>query len=156
MAEAAAVAAVVAVVATVVSAGVGTYAAVSSAEAAKDSSKFNADVARNKALAEQQKASFEATQIKRRNLLRLGSQRASLAKAGITIESGDDVVYDTAIQGELDVMSALYGGNSAATYYQSKAKLSKMEGDNAATAGYLKAGGSVVGGAKDYAALKIK
>ena len=147
MADAAAAAAIVAITASVLSAGVGTYAAVASAEAASDAADFNAKVAENQALAEQQKAAFEAKQIRRKNLLRSGSQRALYAKSGITIESGQDVMYDSAIQGELDALAALYGGNTAATYYGSKAKLSRLEGANARTSGYLSAGGTLLGGA---------
>lgn len=155
MADAAAAIAITAVVASVVSAGVGTYAAVASAQAQEDAAKFNADVARNQAISEQQKAAFEAQQIRRRNILRVGAQRAAYAKAGITIESGNDVIYDSAIQGELDVLAAQYGGNTAATYYRSKAKLEGMEAKNAARAGYIGAATALTSGASRTAALKI-
>lgn len=146
----------IAAVATVLAAGVGTYSAVAQGQAAKDAAEFNADVAKNAALAEQQKASFEAQQIQRRNRLRLGEQRALVAKSGITIESADDVIYDSAVQGELERLAALYGGNSASTYYSSKAKLSRLEGRNAETAGYLQAGGTVLSGASRAGGIYIK
>ncbi len=146
----------IAIAATVVSAGVGTYSAVASAQAQKDTAKFNEDVARNQAISEQQKAAFEAQQVRRRNMLRLGEQRAAYAKSGVTIEGGNDVIYDSALQGELEALSSLYGGNTAAQYYQTKAKLIGMEGKNAARAGYLSAGSTLLGGAAKTAELKIQ
>ena len=135
-----------AAIATVLAAGVGTYSAIASAQAQKDAADFNADVARNQALAEQQKSQFEAQQIRRRNLLRLGEQRAGYAKAGITIESGEDVIYDSALQGELEALSALYGGDTASTYYTTQARLASLTGKNAKTAGMFQAAGTALGG----------
>ena len=139
-------AAAIAVAATVLAAGVGTYAAVASAQAQKEAADFNAEIASNQALAEQQKASFEAQEVRRRNMLRLGQQRALVAKSGITIESADDLIYDTALQGELEVQAALYGGTTASQFYQSKARLLRAEGANAETGGYLSAAGTALGG----------
>lgn len=138
----------IAVALTAVGTGVAAYGAVSQGQAAKEAGHFNAQVARNQATAEQQRADFEAQAVRRRNTIVAGQQRAAFAKAGVDLTgSAEDVIYDSAIQGEIDRMAALYGGATAAGYYRSRAKLSVFEGDQAASASYFNAGGTVLTGA---------
>lgn len=135
---------------TAVGTGVGTYAAVQQGNAADDAAKFNAKVAQNEAQNEATRTAFEASQIRRKNLIRSGDQRAAYAKAGVDLSgSATDVLFDTGIQGELEAMGALYGGAMASASLRSRARLSVLEGQNAQTAGYLSAGSTLLtGGAR--------
>jgi succinyl-CoA synthetase alpha subunit len=123
------------------------------AKSAKQSAEFNAEVAANDAKAAQQSAAFEAKQIRRRNLLRLGSQRAIGAKSGIDIDSGgslDDVIFDSSIQGELEAQATEYSGRVAQGRAISRGQIALFEGQSAADAanlGALGAGISGIGGA---------
>lgn len=140
--------ALIAVALAAVGTGVSAYAAVAQGQAAEDAGKFNAAVAANDATNAQNQANFEATQIRRRNAIRGGSDRAAFAKGGVDISgSAQDVLFDNAIQGELDVMAAQYGGAARAQYYTSKGALAKFEGRQAASAGVLNAGSTILTGA---------
>ena len=92
-------------------------------------------------------AALEAGQVRRKNLLRLGSQPADAAKSGVLIsDSANDVIYDTAIQGELEAQSVLYSGASAASYQQQRGMNARAAGASAKSGSYINAGSSVIGG----------
>lgn len=139
--------AVIGVVAALASAGVGTAAALSSADAQKKASKFNEAVQRNNAMAAQEQAAFEAAKLRRRNNALAGAQAAAIGKAGIDFSgSASDVVYDSAVQGELDALAALYTGRVRSNSEEAGASLARSQGDNATTSGYYGAAGSILGG----------
>jgi hypothetical protein len=134
--------------AALVSAGIGTYAAVAQGEAAEDASHAQQKAANQQASSTQAAASLEAAQVRRENLLRLGTQRASTAKSGVLIDgSAGDTIYDSAIQGELEALSVLYSGASEAGYHRSRGKIARMEGKAAKQAGYVSGAGTLIGGA---------
>lgn len=138
---------VAAIAASVVGTGVGVYSQVQAGEAADDAAKANAQTERNNAIAAQQQAALEAGQIRRKNLLRLGTQRANAGKSGVLIDdSAADVIYDTAIQGELESLSALYSGSTQANYYKSRASIASFEGSQAKSASRIGAAYSLIGG----------
>lgn len=141
--------AIVGVALAVVAAGVGTYSAISNAQAQKEAADFNEKIATNNAASANIQAAEEARRIRQRNLHLLATQRVAGAKAGIDISSGSfqDVVYDSSIQGEMDALSALYTGKVSAGSDLMRAKLFKMEGDNAVTQGYFNAGSAILSGA---------
>lgn len=134
--------------AALVSAGIGTYAAVAQGEAAEDASVAQQKAANQQASSTQAAAALEAAQVRRENLLRLGTQRASTAKSGVLIDgSAGDTIYDSAIQGELEALSVLYSGASEAGYHRSRGKIARMEGKAAKQAGYVSGAGTLIGGA---------
>jgi hypothetical protein len=61
-------------------------------------------------------------------------------------DSAADVIYDTAIQGELEAQSVLYGGAQAAAYNRSRGNIARLEGKNAKSASRIQAGATVIGG----------
>ena len=126
--------------------GLGVASSLQQGKAAEDQAKYNAKVSENNALAATQQAEAEALQIRRTNRLRAGAQRAGYGKAGVDITSGQDVLSDTGAQGELEALSALYAGQTQASYYNSQATGSRFAGRNARQAGNLNAAGSLVGG----------
>ena len=138
--------AIISASAAVVGTGVGTYAAVKQGDAAEEASKRAQEAENANAQAEQNAAALEAGQVRRRNLLRFGSQRAAAAKSGVLIEGAQDVIYDTSVQGELEALSTLYGGASAASYYRSRGANARAEGSAARSASRIQAGSTLIGG----------
>jgi hypothetical protein len=140
--------AVIGVVAAVAGSGVGAYSAVAQGQAQDKASKFNAAVARNNAMAAQETSAYEAAQIRRKGLIMQGTQRANLAKSGVSMDSasGQDVIYNSQIQNEMDAMAALYTGKVSSNASESRARLAGMEGSNAVTGSYWNAGSSILSG----------
>jgi hypothetical protein len=140
---------IVGVVAAVAATAVSVVSAQRQGQAAKEAGKFNAKVAANNAKAAEQAAAYEAAQIRRKNLLRLGSQRAIGAKSGVALDSGgslDDVIMDSSIQGELDAQAALYAGQVRATREKAAGQLSIFEGEQAESAANMQSAGAIIGG----------
>lgn len=102
-------------------------------EAQEGAAKFNAAVASNNALSSRQAAAAEAERIRQRNRRLAGAQRANYAKAGIDISFGtpQDVILDSAVQGEMDAMTTIYQGQTTANNQNARAVLFKMEGEAA-------------------------
>ena len=124
-------------------------AASAQADAAKKAAEFNSAVANNSAIAANQAAAYESRQIRRRNLLRLGSQRAAGAKSGIDITAGgsiDDVIFDSAVQGELEVQAAEYAGAVQSANYRSRGAMSIFEGKQQASAAGYQGASSLIAG----------
>lgn len=142
----------IALVASLAAAGVGAYSAIAQGQAAEDAAKFNAKVNENNAQAAANQAQFEAEQVRRRNVAILGRQKALFAKGGVTLSgSAEDLLYDSVVQGELNVLSTLYAGDVQAGYYRSRAQIGLFEGANARTAGYYGAASAVLSGASGAA-----
>lgn len=115
---------------------------------ANNVAQYNAKVAENNALGEQQRAAYEAD-LTRDNVRRvIGAQRAAGAASGLDITTGTPVAVlgDTAKAGELDVLARLYAGESAATAYQNDAQRFRAEGKAAKTAGFINAGTNLLSG----------
>ena len=145
--ETAVIAAWAAVAASAVGTGVAAYGAIEQGNAAEDAAKRTQQAENANAQASMEAASLEAGQVRRKNLLRLGSQRADAAKSGVLIsDSANDVIYDTAIQGELEAQSVLYSGASAASYQQQRGMNARAAGASAKSGSYINAGSSVIGG----------
>lgn len=122
--------------------------AISQGQAAQDVANYNAQVARNNATAEQQRAAYEAGITRDRVRGIMAQQRAGFASAGLDPRQGTPVTVlgDTAKQGELDVLARLYAGESAATAYRNDANRFIAEGQAAKSAAKIGAMTSLVGG----------
>jgi len=138
--------AAVSVAASLAGTGVAVAGAKQQAQAADDTAKFNAKIAENDAIAAQQEAVLEAEQVRRKNRLLTGAQRAGYGKAGVDLSAGNDVIFDSGKQGELEALSVLYAGDRAASYNQSRATASRFQGANAQAAGRYAVAGSLIGG----------
>ena len=117
-------------------------------EAAEEAAKYNAAVAQNDAVATQNAAAYEARQIRRKNLMRLGMQRAEAGKTGVSLDAGssfDDVMFDTAIQGELEAQAALYTGNVRSQAARASGAMATWEGKQAKRAAGIGAISGAVG-----------
>ena len=138
---------VVAITASLAAAGVSANAAIQQGKAQEKAAKFNAAVERNNALAAQDQAQFEAAKLRRRNAFLRGAQSAAIGKSGVDLSgSAVDVMNDSAVQGELDALAALYTGKVRANSAQSSAQLFDAQGENARTSSYYSAAGSILGG----------
>lgn len=130
------------------STAISAYSAVATASAQEDSARFNQAVAKNDAIAAQEQSQYEADRIRDRNRRVMASQRsAMLRNGGLLTGSNDDVMFDTAVQGELDVAAEIYKGNVATGAAKSRAQLYGMQASSAGTAGLLGMGSSILGGA---------
>ena len=139
--------AAIAAVSALAGTGIAAYGAVAQGNAADEAGKRTQEAENANAQASMEAASLEAGQVRRKNLLRLGSQRADAAKSGVLIsDSANDVIYDTAIQGELEAQSVLYSGASAASYQQQRGVNARAAGASAKSGSYINAGSSVIGG----------
>lgn len=126
--------------------GVAVYGQVKAGEAADEASKRQQQAENLNAQAAMNAAGLEAEQIRRKNRLRAGEQRAAGAKSGVLIEDFEGVMYDTSVQGELEALSALYSGATSATYAQSRGANFRAEGKAAKRASGIKAGSTLLGG----------
>lgn len=102
---------------------------------------FNATQAMGNAARAREVASSEAERIRNRSSRLLGSQRADFAKSGVVVGSGtsQDVMLDSATQGELDALIAEYTGESEAVNEEFKAKGYAFEGASLLTMSSVKA-----------------
>ncbi len=151
------------VTAAVVSAGTAVATGIQQGNAAH----YQAQVARNNALIQQQNAQYsagvtaanaQASGLKQRE--RLAEIRASQAANGIDVSTGSasDIQDSTHKLGLLDTKTVtnnsalrVYGYQSEATSSEAQARLSDAEGDFAPIAGGLKAAGSLASAAGSFA-----
>ena len=116
---------------------VGAVGAIQGGRAEARSAQFNADSARQEA------ASREAAQ-RTAAQRQLGSIRAGVSKSGATMEGTPlAVLSESAANAEIDALNTRYSGQREAALYESR-------GRNARTAGYLRAGTSLLTGASRY------
>lgn len=155
--------AIAAVALTAVATGVGTYAYVAQAEAAAEAGKaqekiseFNAAQAETAAATQRMQARNEANRIRDRNRRVLASQRAAVTASGLDLSSSSaqDVFFDSAVQGELEALDAIYTGEVYAQQYTGRAAVdraegafARMRGETQRDIGYLGAAGTVLSGA---------
>ncbi|MFZ5692457.1 MAG: hypothetical protein ACOY5F_14505 [Pseudomonadota bacterium] len=142
-----------------------------SGQAAAASGRYNAQVSEmNATLADRRaKDAIErgqlAEQRKRQEVAGIvGKQTASMAANGVDLTFGSplDTLIDTATLGEIDALTIRTNANREAYDYRvqassqrSQATLQRSQADSAETAGYLKAGATILGGgAQSYGRYK--
>jgi len=132
---------------TAIGTGMAVYGQMQQAQAAKKAGDYNAAVSKNNALAAQQQSAFEMARQREMNLRRMGSQKAGYAKSGITLdETASDVMSDTLISGELDVLATKYKGDMGFQRNMDESVLSTYSGNNAMRSGYTQAGATLISG----------
>lgn len=86
--------------------------------------------AENAAISQREQAKYNAEKIRQRNRRLLGQQTAGYAKAGVDLAgSPEDVIYDSALQGEMDALMAIYTGDMAAHAYFAEATSRRYSAD---------------------------
>lgn len=149
-------------IAGIIGAGIGAVGAYKSGQAAKASGEYNSEVAANNATIAQQNATLaaqegnaavEQSQLKTR--AQVGGILANQAAAGVDVNKGSavDVRSSAAELGELSALNIrssaarqAYGYNVQATNDTAQSQLDKSQGDNAATAGDIGAGATIISG----------
>lgn len=146
--------------ATLASGAIGAYGAIQSGQAQKKQARYQSAVERNNATiagwqAEDatQRGQIEEQRQRLATARLRGAQRAGMAANGIEIDSGSplDVLMDTASLGELDALTIrsnaereAYGFRSQQGNLMAQSGLTTMAGRNAATAGYIGAGSTLL------------
>lgn len=117
------------------------------ASAQEDAAEFNAKVQEQQAERERQVADAEASDYRRQGSRQLASARAMRGATGVT-GAGSPLLVDEATVREISLGSArlINRGDANANRLKQGAQLSRMEGKNAKTAGYLGAGSTLLGG----------
>jgi hypothetical protein len=138
---------VIAVIATVAAAGISAYASYESGQAQKEAGKYNAAVAENNAIAARNSAMLAEEDHREKSRRILATIRARSGASGTTMEGSPLLVLsDSARQSEIDALRIRYGGELEATGYKAQAGLSLFQGDQAATAGALTGGATMLTG----------
>jgi hypothetical protein len=154
--------AIAGIVTSVAATAAGVYSSVQQANAQEGAAKYNAAVERNNAQIATQNSQFEAERIRKRNVIMRGKQRVAFAKSGVDISGTvDDVMYDSEIEGNLDLLATKYAGAIATRDRQARAGLFAAQGDQARTTGLINAGSSILAGAGQFSSnygnyLKIR
>ena len=122
---------------------------VQSGEAAQATANYNAEVSQRNAAQAMQDAQATAAQQQEQNKQKIGEVVADYGASGVDPNSvsGLSVLWDQTRQGELARQLDLYRGQTQAAGYSSQAGLDTMSGAQAATAGALSAGSSLLTGA---------
>lgn len=124
------------------------YGSYTQGQNAKRTAEYNAAIARNEAEAARQKSVFDAETSREKYARLMGRQRALYSKAGVDITSGSPLLMlaDQAYEAEREKESILYSGEVGAAKYLNTASMYEYTGQNAATAGMITAGSTVLSG----------
>jgi hypothetical protein len=159
----------VAAVAAGVSAGVGAYSAISSAQAQSRISSYNATIAtQNADLASKQigiakkQNDVVAAKYAEQSKKYLAAQAAGYAKAGVTEEGTPMLVAaESIVNANIDALAIRYAGTAEQSQIlaqqsglEQQATLEKMRGKMSTQAGYLQAGNSLLTGISSIARMK--
>jgi len=114
--------------------------------------KYNAEVATNQAISEQNRAAFMADQQRAATRRQLARQRALYGTAGVEENYGSPLMVqaDSAMQGELDAQIIKSGGQARASSFEAQAGLDQFRARaarNIETAGAIQAGTTLLSGA---------
>jgi len=124
-------------IAGAVGTGISVIGAIQGGKAENSAAQFNADSARMEA---QARETAQRTAAQRQ----LGSIRAGVSKSGATMEGTPlAVLSESAANAEIDALNTRYSGQREAALYEAR-------GRNAKTAGYVRAGTSLLTGAGRY------
>lgn len=127
-----------------------TAGTLSAAKASSDAAKYNADVNALQAKQAGDQAAYQAGLEAKKTRQRLAAQRAGAAQNGIDLSGSIlDIMGETAAQGGLNYMTAVYNGDVNATSLQNDAKLNRARASDATMAGYVNAGSSILSGISD-------
>jgi hypothetical protein len=139
----------IALVGLVAAGAIGAVGSIQAAGAAKAQGRAAQQAANIEASTAMQQANAEAAAVRDRNKRITASQRTAFLKSGVTLDgTAGDVIYDSAVQGELDALNVMYRGNVAATSARNRGSMARAAG-NAQSTGYMyqAAGGILTTGA---------
>jgi hypothetical protein len=101
-------------------------------QAQKKVANYNAKIAENAAISKRYEAEAQANKIRERAKRIRSTQITNYSKSGVTLSgSVNDVMYDSSLAAENDVLISLYEGKTASSNLHSQAALSRFEGKQA-------------------------
>lgn len=133
--------------ATAASAG----ASIMQGQAQKQAADFNARVAEQNAVIARQQGQADAERHDRMTRLRRGAAVASAGGSGVTLDSFDDLLADSAMQEELDRLTIIHNADLAARGFTNTATLDRAAGRQAVIGGYTSAAGALLSGGSKIA-----
>lgn len=141
-------AAIAAATLSAIGTGVSAYSSYQSGKAQQAAANYNAKLAENEALAAEQATRAETQRMRTQAKRTSASQRASYAKSGAVISEGTPLITmaEQAGEMELDILNTQRTGYNSAQASRNQAKLYKYTGKQAASAGTIGAGASLLTG----------
>jgi hypothetical protein len=125
----------------------GVAGAVQGGKQEASAARYNAQVAEDDALAARYQTDFEMQSLRRRQQSALSSARSATAGRGLTAEGSPLLAQsELAAESELDALALQYSGSAAEARARSQAAADRLEARSAQTAGYVKAGTSLLTG----------
>jgi hypothetical protein len=142
--------ATVSTAAAVASAAVGALSAIQQGRQQKQQSEFQAAVERQRAERERLIAASNEDDFRRQQSRLQASRRAALGGSGVESSTGSPLLVseDFASEIELQALRIRNGGEVNATRAEQNAQLLQVQGRNAQTGGFFRAGGSLLRGAE--------
>ena len=140
--------AVIGVVAVVAGTGIAAYGQYQAGQSQKAMADYNAKLARNEAIARDQATAAETERMRSEKKRMISAQRAAAGKTGAMISEGTPLLVMAEDAGlmELDILNMKRTGAMQAQASRSEATLSKYEGKQAARAGMIGAGSTLLSG----------
>lgn len=133
---------------------VNTFGAILEGQTAQAQGDYSATVLEQQAAQARNIGTAQQEQHRRQVRQLQGAQAASIAQSGAGFGgSAADIMQQSATEAELDNLMIRYQADTQAQGLNADAAYAKYEGKAAKRASYLKAGGSLLGGASDYAQL---
>lgn len=116
-------------------------------KAAQRAAEFNAQVSANNAIARRQEAQFNIDRLRARNKRLRGKQVAAAVKSGVRLSGSVlDVIMDSNLEGELDILAESFRGALGANASFTQSALLRAEGASARSASKTAAAGSLLSG----------
>jgi hypothetical protein len=116
------------------------------AAAARAAGEYNRQVGEINAQTATQQAAADAARQRDKVRRISGAQEAAISRAGGSLDYAGDVLFDTAVQGELDALNMEYKGAVAANRYRQGGTLAAMEAESSAAAAETRGTGSLISG----------
>ena len=138
---------------TVASASLSAYSQIQQGKSAAEFANYNAKQMNADANAERGAAQVEAERIRQAGKRAKSSAIAQLAGSGVDVNEGTALVIDKEIgkNAEQDAYTTILGGNDRALRLNAQASVTKAQGQQAKSAGYLGAGTTLLGAAGSVA-----
>ena len=138
----------IAAVAAIAGTGMAAYSSISAGNNARATANYNATIANNAAISAENTGAIAAAQHDQQTRQMIARQGAAMAASGLDTSSGTplDILTGTAGMGKLDSLRLLNNAQRTAAGYQAQAGLDLFQGNAAQNAGYMTAGGSILGG----------
>jgi len=140
-----------ALIMSAVGSAVSAYGMMQAGKAQQRAYEYNAQIAERNAQIARDQAAYEAERQESRMRRVIAGQRVGYLASGVTLEgSAMELMVDTTVQGEMDRLAILYGGEVESVNQEAEAALSRMQGAAARKSAQFRAAGTLIGAAGSY------